>query len=549
MKRNSPRSRRKRPTATIDLKAKEVKKASSEKDEETKDKKKAAPDAAKDSSSATRGTSRSGSSSAAKSSSAGSDKVSGKTAPQKTAKADSKSDDKSASRKAETAKAQPARNTRNIRRSDNGSPRPNASSATTHKALPPQKSGGGFLSHMLASVIGAGLGIFGLSYANNHHMLPPALQLSGDNKKLERRLNVLATKLNMVERTTSADNPDGMAARIASLSSRVQEIQNSLGGGKEGHPGLADKVNKLQKTFHDLEQAARKGKGGRLAGLTTVSKQLKKSHKQALALENELIKVREEQNDFRQDLAELRSKQADFIATSAKISDELARLKNSTAKIVAKASQPPDVSAQINPVMTSLAALTSKIDGVISREAQSRAEGRNIALALSLGELKRAVNEGVPYENELSRITPHAPPGLDLSVLSQYASSGLVTLKKLQAEFRTASNKAMAAEQVPASGSLVDQLVNSAKNMVQIRPTGFVKGDSTGAVIARMEYRLNRGDLTGTLKESKALSGKAAKTMAPWLRQAQARADGDRVLRTLEDKIRNALAGAASGKG
>ncbi len=190
-----------------------------------------------------------------------------------------------------------------------------------------------------------------------------------------------------------------------------------------------------------------------------------------------------------------------------------------------------------------LGELTAKIDGVLNREAGSIAEGRNIALALSLGELKRAVNKGVPYQAELARVQPHAPKSLDLGVLTQYASKGIITHTALRSAFANISSKALASEQMAKSGSFMDQILANAKSMVQVRPTGLVEGDTTGAVLSRMEYKLDRDDLGGALKEGSALQGSAKDVMQSWLAKARSRAEGDAVLRALEDKIRNSLAG------
>lgn len=401
------------------------------------------------------------------------------------------------------------------------------------------------MSHLLASVIGAVLGIFGLSYASNQNMLPAPLQLSA-GKVVSDQVSTLTSKINMLERATSSSEPNEIGGRLANLNARLEKAETSLGATTPGANTLAEKVASLETTINNLEQAARTGEGGELAGLTAVTKQLSKANEQSLALKTELVKVREEQSSFRQDLTSIRSYQADFTATTAKISDELAKLKNSTASIVANAALPPDVSDQIKPVVDMLGTLTAKIDGVMYREASSKAEGRDIALALSLGELKRAVSEGVPYEAELTRVTPHAPKDLDLFVLAKFARKGLVTQTKLRSTFASYSNKALASEHTAPSGSFVDQILANAKSMVQVRPTGLVEGTNTGAVLSRMEYKLARNDLAGSLQESEALRGPAKDVMQPWLDQANSRLGGDTVLRALEDKIRNALAGAVS---
>ena len=89
-------------------------------------------------------------------------------------------------------------------------------------------------------------------------------------------------------------------------------------------------------------------------------------------------------------------------------------------------------------------------------------------------------------------------------------------------------------------------MLANAKSMVQVRPTGLVEGETTGAILSRMEYRMDREDLSGVLKESSALKGSAKEVMQTWLDQANSRVGGDTVLRALEDKIRNSLAGSNS---
>ena len=414
-------------------------------------------------------------------------------------------------------------------------------SATNSPEKPGRQGGsGGFVSHLLASVFGALLGIFGLSYAGSQNMLPEALQFSG-SKAAREQVATLVDKVSALERQISSGQPN-------SLSARLEKTEAMLDSRADGIP-LAEKIAKLENKLKELEKVGKTGDGGQLAGLAAVTRQLEQSSEQNVKLQSEFTKLREEQAGFRKDLAAIRSQQADYQTATARIEDELARLKNSTAKIVANASRPPDVSAQLNPVVTMLGDLAARVDGIIRREANLKAEGRDIALALSLGELKRALNEGMPYKDELARLAPHVPKGVDISVLKAHADKGLVTINSLQKEFPALSNKVLSVQNTPSSGSLVDQLFAGAKSMIQVRPTGLVKGDTTGAVLARMEYRLNRGDLAGVLKESGSLDEKAAQIMKPWLDKARAKLAGDTILRTIEDKIRNALAGAVSGKG
>ena len=538
MKKNTPRARAKRPTATLDLKATEVNKDTPP----AKDKKtvsstskpsldRAAKPATSSPSTSARKKTEKPAATGSATSTPGIVKENGDKANGNKTSSDKTSSDRAKSGKTDIGQTGEHQKT----------PPKTPSEAPASRA---PSGGGGFFSHLTASLTGAVIGIFGLSYASNQNLLPPSLQPGGG--AANKQVNQLAGKVRALEALTVSNNGNSLANRLTHLDKRLEKTEAGLGGDAQGSPSLAQKVARLEAVLADLEKAAKTGEGGKLAGLTAVTQQLASSTKRALALNTELIKMREAQNLFREDLTSIRSAQADFRTASAEISNELAKIRNSTAQIVANAARPPDVSSQIKPVRETLTQLTAKIEGLLSREAGSKAEGRDIALALSLGELKRAVNEGAPYKDELARVLPHAPKGLDLSALSQHANKGIITPAALRSAFSAASRKALASEHTSSSGSFLDQIVANAKSMVQVRPTGLVEGETTGAVLARMEYKLDRDDLDGALKESRALSGTARDAMRSWLAQATSRADGDKVLRALEDKIRNSLAGSSS---
>jgi hypothetical protein len=388
------------------------------------------------------------------------------------------------------------------------------------------------------------LGVLGISFANNQNLLPDDFDLAGGGAYREQII-ALEDKISALEARSSNTGLDSLGGRISALQERLAKNEAALGATADGSP-LADKVAALAATIGNLEAAAKTGDGGELAGLTAVTKELARANDQASRLNAEFIKMRDEQSAFREDLAGLRSGQADFHIVSARLADQIAKLQDSTAKLTADMSRPPDVSAQIDPVNDALKTLRTDVNGLMDRESGSRAEGRNIALALSLGELKRAVNQGVPYRAELDRVAPHAPRNLDLTPLREHADHGLITLQKLRDELTPLTNDALAAESTAASGSLMDQLMANAKSLVQVRPSGLVEGDTSAAVLARLEYRFDHSDLAGALEEGGHLKGEALKVMQPWLDRAKARLDADSLLITLEDRIRNSLAGVGA---
>ena len=90
--------------------------------------------------------------------------------------------------------------------------------------------------------------------------------------------------------------------------------------------------------------------------------------------------------------------------------------------------------------------------------------------------------------------------------LRTFAASGVPSRAELQNAFPKVANAIINA----ASGSgtdsgWVDRLMNSASSIVTVRPVGDVSGDSVEAIVARMETKLNNGDLQGAVNEWKTL--------------------------------------------
>ena len=91
-------------------------------------------------------------------------------------------------------------------------------------------------------------------------------------------------------------------------------------------------------------------------------------------------------------------------------------------------------------------------------------------------------------------------------------------------------------------GRLWSRFVANAKSLVTIRRTGEISGDTTEAIVARMEERLETGDLAGAVAEGDALQGPARDAAAGWLADARARLEADMLLRDLAARVATRLA-------
>ncbi|MGI9570206.1 MAG: mitofilin family membrane protein, partial [Desulfobulbia bacterium] len=72
-----------------------------------------------------------------------------------------------------------------------------------------------------------------------------------------------------------------------------------------------------------------------------------------------------------------------------------------------------------------------------------------------------------------------------------------------------------------------------------------VKGDSTEAVIARMEVRIKNGELKEALTESEGLTGPALDAAMPWLKQVRARLSVNQAMEKIESRLISSISNSA----
>ncbi len=203
-----------------------------------------------------------------------------------------------------------------------------------------------------------------------------------------------------------------------------------------------------------------------------------------------------------------------------------------------------DLGKSLEPLATKLAVIEGDIGALKSSEA-SRGEAANrILLSLELTNLRRAIERGGNFSKEMTAVAEIAPKDLDLAALSAHAGKGLPSLASLEAGFAAAANSALDAEHTgDPEASVLDQLWSGAQSIVRVRKTGEVAGETTEAVIARMEQRLSASDLEGVAKESAGLAEAPKAAMATWLGEVDARLTVDRSLAGIEDGLKKLIAG------
>lgn len=203
----------------------------------------------------------------------------------------------------------------------------------------------------------------------------------------------------------------------------------------------------------------------------------------------------------------------------------------------------------LDPLAARVAAIESRLAGVAKAQSEVNVSNRATALALALYNLRRAVNEGKPFAVELNAVADMSPVPLDLAALQASPDRGVPSLEQLKADFRKAANATIDTENQPADDSLASELWSKAKSFVRVRRKGDVPGDSTAAILARAEHRLEAGDLAAAIGEAGQLQGPAAQAVSPWLAGAKARLAADQALSKVEAQLLTALAASEKGGG
>jgi hypothetical protein len=224
------------------------------------------------------------------------------------------------------------------------------------------------------------------------------------------------------------------------------------------------------------------------------------------------------------------------------------RLSKVEARPAAGGATQETVQQSLDPLTARLAALESRVETIAKTQSEMQTDSKATALALALYNLRRAANEGRPFASELKSVAGLSPVPLDLGALEKRRDQGVPSLEQLQASFDSASNAALDAELHPASNSFASELWAKLRSFIRIKRKGDVPGDSTQAILARTEHRLEGEDLRAALSEAEQLKGSAAEAMKPWIGELKARIAAEDALAQMEAKLLTALGGENTGK-
>jgi hypothetical protein len=219
-----------------------------------------------------------------------------------------------------------------------------------------------------------------------------------------------------------------------------------------------------------------------------------------------------------------------------RLSADLARLGEAVQALDSRVNQ-----LDLGPIQQQLAAMRAQVEQLAN--ARPSPFERNAALVIAANALEAAMRRGAPFETELAAIRQLGVPGVDFSALEQRAATGVPTAAALAERFRTLTPRIAEAARPAAQGPL-DGVLRSVTGLVTVRPSGEPRGDSAAEIIARIEAKLTRGDLSGALTDFETLPQPARAAAGPFGTDLAARVTGERLLDVIKADI---LRGVARG--
>ena len=450
---------------------------------------------------------------------------------------------------------------------------------------------GGFLALLLADTVRPQLGLGGtaasvselekrLAAAEQSLRDRPAAAVSSD--EINTRLTALSdrmTRVDDIDRTVQqlSETQTKLASDAKTLEERLAQPQAS---------GDADqRVAKLEQMLATLTAAAgAEGAGGRIPQLAAITgkladleatlpnkieelraavtsdldARLAQSAEASEAARSATQRIDKELTTSRADIARLGQRAEAFKASDDRIDQSLRTLQEETGSIRSSVDglknelsadmksvvRTPDLTAAVGAVTTRMGALEQNLQGVVKSEDDRKANAERIVLALELGNLKRALDRGGGYAQELAEVGRVAGGKIDLSVLERYKDQGVPTLPELVNSFRPVAYAVVDAANVPAEASTFDRLLQSAKSVVRVRRTDHRPDDtSVEATVSRMERALADGQLTEVVSEARKIPAPAIDAAEPWLAKVEARAAVDRALASVEEQLKSSLSG------
>ena len=482
---------------------------------------------------------------------------------------------------------------------------------TSPKSEGRKRSGfGSFISHMAAGIVGGALALFGGQAIMpkladfGFPVLNSRVEFAQSKAEIERRLDDLETLnaqqdpaliASLQAKLSDAENKIAQLSTLALNVSKLEDQQEKLISDVAAAQArtvpsdrlgpIIDRVSGLEQKLSTIEAASGgEGRGSRIANIAAITGRIvdleTNLNNQMEALRSRVgedietrISTVAEASEAAQsgtkrldrqlasvttNVAQLSSRQEALKADNEKLRESLRIAKQETDnvanalsifegdinKTLSGLASARDLETSVHSVATEIHDLRDKVLEVTKTEENRKANAQRIVLSLELSNLKRALDRGGNYSHELGAVQKAAGGRLDLSQLEAYEQTGVPTLSMLQTEFRPVANAIIDAALEPSDGTVIDQLLAGARSIIRVRKVNHSPDDTSAeAVVGRMEKALISGQLDEVVEAAKVLPAKALEPAKSWLSKVKARLTVSNSVRDIENQLKSSLSG------
>ena len=360
-------------------------------------------------------------------------------------------------------------------------------------------------------------------------------QITGVKQQTGGQIADLQTQIAALPVASGTDT-DGLAAlggKIAQIEAALAE-QGARIGKAEQPQALSDLVARLVA----LESAVQSGAAGPDAGLVGIEQKL-------AGVEEALAGVQGLVRGLAGDAA------GDAVAA---VQPEIDRLSAANDELAGRVKTlEGGLSGRVDPqTFAALGARVEQLAGVIDNNASPQTIAA-LKSALAAQSLAAAVTAGRPFAAELDILQSGKDGGPDLTAIAPYAAEGLPDAAALAVEFEALIPSLSPPEPepptAPESAGLVDRLLASARNVVEVRQAGPAAGGELMRQADAILQALNGNNFKAARAAWQDLPVEARQASADWAARLEARLAADALASSLRAAALSRLATAGGGDG
>ncbi len=356
-------------------------------------------------------------------------------------------------------------------------------------------------------------------------------QITGVKDQAGSQIADLQARIAALPATSAAD-----AGKFATLDEKITQIEASLAeqsariAKAERPQALAD----LGERLAALERAVQSGAAGPDAGLAAIEQML-------AGVEEEIADIQRLAGGAAKDALAAIKPEIDRLGATA---DDLAgRVKTLEGGL----------SDRVDPqTVTALGARVEQLAGVIDKGASQHTIA-TLKSALAAESLAAAVAAGRSFAAELAILQSEADGGPDLTAIAAYAEEGLPDAAALAAEFEALIPSLLPPEperpEARESAGLVDRLLASARNVVEVREAGPGTGGELARQTGAVLLALNGNNFDAARTAWQGLPPEARQASAGWAAKLEARLAADKLAGMLRKEALSRLATTGGGEG